>query len=114
MFQTFITALRSNPVDGETSVFSLKDRYVKLEELNKDDEILGVVIDVTEDVRRRRQIEAERDYDPLTGLYNRRGLEIRLSALLDKPETLGCYAVIMIDADEKMYENKKKRKESGI
>ena len=99
LFQSLITALRSDPVDDETNVYSLNDRYVKLEELNKDDEIFGVVIDVTEEVRRRRQIEAERDYDPLTGLYNRRGLEIRLSALFDKPETLGCYAVIMIDAD---------------
>lgn len=99
LFQSLITALRSDPVDGETNIFSLKDRYVKLEEINKDDEILGVVIDVTEEVKRRRQIEAERDYDPLTGLFNRRGLEIRLSALLGEPETLGCYAVIMIDAD---------------
>lgn len=99
LFQTFITGLRNDPVDGETNVFSLKDRYVKLEEINKDGEILGVVVDVTEEVKRRRQIETERDYDPLTGLYNRRGLEIRLSALLDRPETLGCYAVVMIDAD---------------
>lgn len=98
-FQSLVTALRNHPVDGETNVYSLNDRYVKLEEINKDDEILGVVIDVTEEVERRRQIEAERDYDPLTGLYNRRGLEIRLAALLGEPKTLGCYAVIMIDAD---------------
>lgn len=99
LFQSLVTVLRNHPVDGETNVYSLNDRYVKLEELNKDEEIFGVVIDVTEEVRRRRQIEAERDYDPLTGLYNRRGLEIKLSALFDRPETLGCYAVIMIDAD---------------
>ncbi len=98
-FQSLVTALRNHPVDDETNVYSLNDRYVKLEEINKDDEILGVVIDVTEEVERRRQIEAERDYDPLTGLYNRRGLEIRLAALLGEPKTLGCYAVIMIDAD---------------
>lgn len=98
-FQAFITALRQNPVDGETNVFSLKERYVKLEELNKEDEIFGVVIDVTEEIRKRRKIEAERDYDLLTGLYNRRGLEIRLSALFSEPEALGCSAVVMIDAD---------------
>lgn len=98
-FQTFITALRENPVDGETNVFSLKEHYVKLEELNKENEIFGVIIDVTEEIRRRQKIEAERDYDLLTGLYNRRGLEIRLSALFCEPETLGCSAVIMVDAD---------------
>lgn len=98
-FRSFITDLRKNPVDGETNIFSLRDHYVKLEELNKDDEIFGVVIDVTEEISKRLQIEAERDYDPLTGLYNRRGLEIRLAALLDEPEALGCSAVVMIDAD---------------
>lgn len=98
-FQAFITALRQNPVGDETNVFSLKDRYVKLEELNKEDEIFGVIIDVTEEIRKRRKIEAERDYDLLTGLYNRRGLEIRLSALFSEPEALGCSAVVMIDAD---------------
>lgn len=99
LFQSFITKLRSDPVDGETNVYSLKERYVKLEELNQENEIFGVVIDVTEEIRKRRKIEAERDYDLLTGLFNRRGLEIRLSALLGEPETLGCSAVIMIDAD---------------
>lgn len=98
-FQSFITELRSHPVAGETNVFSIEERYVKLEELNKENEIFGVVIDVTEEIRKRQKIEAERDYDPLTGLFNRRGLEIRLSALFSEPETLGCCAVVMIDAD---------------
>lgn len=98
-FQVFITALRKNSVEGETNVFSLKERYVKLEELNRENEIFGVVIDVTEEIRKRRKIEAERDYDLLTGLYNRRGLEIRLSALFSEPETLGCCTIVMIDAD---------------
>ncbi len=99
LFQSFITALRSDPVAGETNVYALKEHYVKLEELDKENEIFGVVIDVTEEIKRRRKIEAERDYDLLTGLFNRRGLEIRLSALFGEPETLGCSAVVMIDAD---------------
>lgn len=98
-FQSFISRLRSNPVADETNVFALKDQYVKLEELDKDNEIFGVIIDVTEDIRKRRKIEAERDYDTLTGLYNRRGLEIRLSTLFGEPEALGHSAVVMIDAD---------------
>lgn len=99
VFQTFISKLCNNPVEGETNVFSLKDHYVKLEEMGRDDEIFGVIIDVTDEIRKRRKIEAERDYDPLTGLYNRRGLELRLSTLFAEPESLGHSAVVMIDAD---------------
>ena len=98
-FRSFISGLCQDPVEGETNIYPLKEHYVKLEELSKDDEIFGVVIDVTDEIRKRRKIEAERDYDPLTGLYNRRGLENRLSALFAEPETLGHGAIVMIDAD---------------
>lgn len=98
-FQEFISHLRQNPVDGETCVFLCRERYVKLEEINDDIEIFGVIIDATEEFEKRRQIEAERDYDTLTGLYNRRGLERKLSALFAEPEKLGCSAIVMIDAD---------------
>ncbi len=102
LFQEFIRQLRSNPVPGEEGVFKLAvqtERYVKLEEICEHNEILGVVIDVTEETVRRRKIEVERDIDSLTGLYNRRGLDSRLERLFAMAENLGHYAVIMIDAD---------------
>lgn len=98
-FQRFIKGICENPVEGEPNTFGIKDRYVKLEEVRENHEILGVVIDVTESVRKRMEIEAERDIDLLTGLYNRRGMEQRLQTLFEKPEELGHSAVIMIDAD---------------
>lgn len=99
VFREFISGLRENPVADETCVFSCRDRYVKLEEIREDAEIFGVVIDVTEEIEKRRKIEAERDFDPLTGLYNRLGMERTLSALFSEPETLGHSAVVMADAD---------------
>ena len=98
-FREFIADLRKNPVDDETCVFSCRNRYVKLEEISENDDIFGVIIDVTDEIEKRKKIEAERDYDPLTGLYNRRGLENRLSALFGGPNAPGCSAVVMIDAD---------------
>ncbi|MGM9571777.1 MAG: GGDEF domain-containing protein, partial [bacterium] len=47
----------------------------------------------------RRQIEEERDIDLLTGLYNRRGIENKVSALFKGADKQGYYALIMIDAD---------------
>lgn len=99
VFREFISSLRKNPVADETCVFSCRDRYVKLEEVSDDAEIFGVVIDVTEEIEKRKKIEAERDFDPLTGLYNRRGMDRKLSALFREPETLGHSAVVMADAD---------------
>jgi len=101
-FQKYINRLRENPVPEEEGVFCLKgehELYVRIDEISRNNDILGVVMDVTEDVMRRRQIESERDRDLLTGLYNRRGLESRISALLEIPSELGHGALIMIDAD---------------
>lgn len=47
----------------------------------------------------KRKLEFERDVDLLTGLYNRRGLDIRLTELFREPEKLGYSAVVMMDAD---------------
>ena len=99
IFKEFIDKLRENPVSNDTSVYQLHDQYVKLEEINDNNGIFGVVIDVTDAIKERKEIEAERDIDLLTGLYNRRGLEMRLTSLFMAPDQLGHSALIMIDAD---------------
>ncbi len=102
IFNEFIEKVRSNPCEGEPGVYVLSEepeQYVRLEELEIGNEVFGVVIDETEDILKRRQIEAERDVDLLTGLYNRRGMETQMSLLFQKPENLRYSALIMIDAD---------------
>lgn len=102
VFQEFIDQVRTKPFAEEQGVYVLSEepeQYVKLEEMEIGKEVFGVVIDVTEDMLRRRKIEAERDVDLLTGLYNRRGLETNLSLLFREPEKLGLSALVMIDAD---------------
>lgn len=99
IFKEFIDKLRENPVSNDTGVYQLHDQYVKLEEINDNNGIFGVVIDVTDAIKERKEIEAERDIDLLTGLYNRRGLEMRLTSLFMAPDQLGHSALIMIDAD---------------
>ncbi len=102
LFRDYLERVRKHPVPGEEGVFQLDDnceRYVRLEEVQENNETFGVVIDMTAGVARRREIEVQRDIDSLTGLYNRRGLDMRLDRLFAEPEKLGHYAVIMIDAD---------------
>lgn len=98
-FQDFIADLRKNLVADETCIFFFREHYIKLDEINNDDEIFGVLVDVTEEINKRRKIEDERDFDQMTGLYNRGGLERRLDTLFSNPRTLGYSALIMVDAD---------------
>ena len=102
LFNQYIEKVRLRPFEAEQGVFILSDepkQYVKLEEMEIGNEVFGVVIDVTDEIIKRRQIEEERDMDLLTGLYNRRGLEAQMSLLLQKPEQMGCAAFVMVDAD---------------
>lgn len=98
-FQQFINQLRENPVPDEPGVFSINGQYVKLEEMHENNEIFGVAVDVTDEIKKRKKIEEERDNDLLTGLYNRRGLQQKLSELFEEPRRLKAGAMIMIDAD---------------
>ena len=73
-------------VVGERNVYRIPgepDRYIKLEETHEESSVFGVVNDVTEEMQRRMQIESERDTDPLTRLYNRRGLSRRVERILE-------------------------------
>ena len=47
----------------------------------------------------RRRIEHERDYDILTGLYNRQAFQRVCESLFARPEKLGCAALLMADLD---------------
>lgn len=94
-----LSRLRSHPCAGDSNIFELDGRYIRVEEISENSSVFGVLIDVTEDTLKRLRIERERDYDLLTGLYNRRGLENFLDSCFCKPETLRESAFVMIDAD---------------
>lgn len=98
-FRKFLNEVCRDAVADENSTFKLGSRYVRLEETEEDGNVFGVALDVTEGVKKRREIERERDIDVLTGLYNRRGLDNKLAEVFADREELGHSAVIMIDAD---------------
>ena len=98
-FNEFLDKIRENPIPDEKGIYQNGDQYIRLEEIRDNNDVFGVVVDVTAEIRKRKEIEIERDIDLLTGLYNRRKLDMILSDLFCKPEILGHSALIMIDAD---------------
>jgi len=98
-FKAHINSVRSNPVFDESNIYRAENRYIRIEENENEGVVFGVMVDVTEEMNKRRELERERDIDTLTGLYNRRGINARLEELMANPDELGHSALIMIDAD---------------
>lgn len=61
VFQEFIIDLRRNIVDDESCVYSCRERYVKLEEAEHGGDVFGVIIDVTQEILKRKKAEDERE-----------------------------------------------------
>lgn len=81
-------------------------RYVRMEIKTEPDRQIGLVEDVTKVTRERMNIEHERDYDTLTGLYNRRAFQRESEKLFrEHPEKLKRAAFVMIDMDNLKYTN---------
>ena len=81
-------------------------RYVRMEIKREQDRKIGLVEDVTRVTRERMNIEHERDYDTLTGLYNRRAFQRESEKLFrEHPEKLKHAAFVMIDMDNLKYTN---------
>ena len=102
LFEEHLEAIRQNPLSGEKGVYVLSgepERFVRLETYFREYSVLGLIVDVTEDIRERRRIEQERDIDLLTGLYNRRAFYRRMEELFGNPNELGACAMLMADAD---------------
>lgn len=60
---------------------------------------IGLVEDVTVSMRERLRIEHERDYDTLTGLYNRRAFKRESESIFGRNEKNRHAAFIMLDLD---------------
>lgn len=74
-------------------------RYLRIEVTHEGKRNVGLVEDVTDATLERLRIEHERDYDLLTGLYNRRAFHREARVLFDRPARLKHAAVLMLDLD---------------
>ena len=74
-------------------------RYIMLRSTIEGYAKIGLAEDVTATVLERMRIEHERDYDILTGLYNRQAFNRVCTELFAAPEHMGVAALLMMDLD---------------
>lgn len=78
----------------------LRLKIVKAEKGNQ----TGVMLDVTDEMEKQRSLERERDYDQLTGLYNRGAFRRSAEELLEHGK-ISCAGLVMWDLDNLKYVN---------
>lgn len=76
-----------------------KVRYVRAESMQDGDRHVGLLEDVTRSTNERIRVEHERDYDVLTGLYNRRAFYNRAGQLFSSQDELCNAALMVLDMD---------------
>ncbi len=81
-----------------------EEKWYQIQELIQDNSRLGIVMDVTKEVYEKRALNYERDYDMLTGIYNRLAFRRKANAIFMKGN-LNNAAFIMFDLDNLKYVN---------
>lgn len=79
--------------------------WARLNMVHTKDKSIAVWQDITDSVIEKQQIEYERDYDPTTGLLNRRAYYRHIVELFHDTDALKTTAFVMIDLDNLKYVN---------
>lgn len=105
-----ITKICSRPYELEKDVYLIgqtegKPHYVKIKSYCESGKTLGIVVDMTEEIIEKQEIERERDVDLLTTLYSRRAFFRRMDTLLLDPQKTKTAMLLMTDLDNLKYVN---------
>ena len=98
-FKDYIDSIRTDDSLYEHNVYEINNKYIQIEEILENNHILGVAMDVTDTINKRKELVQEIYLDTLTGLYNHKGIDMKLETLFSTPKDLGYYALIIIKAD---------------
>lgn len=85
--------------------YTKSTRWLKFSLTRDNNNVVGLVQDITNLVIEKKKIEYERDYDVTTGLFNRRAFYDKVEELFSEPDKLGVAAFLMWDLDNLKYVN---------
>ncbi len=112
-FRTVMNAFSScieHQAEQNVTVYKITDAkgnlsWLRLKLVQENNQILGVLSDITQETLEKRKLEYERDYDLLTNLLNRRAFQTIIQDLFKTPEKLKVAAFMMWDLDNLKYIN---------
>lgn len=105
-FAGMIGTICSHSYEKDVYVLDGEDpHYIRYKSYREKDDVLGVFVDVTEDILERQRIEQERDVDVLTGLCSRRAFFYKMDRLTMAPGELRNAVLMMADMDRLKYVN---------
>lgn len=86
--------------------FGQQKMYLRYRQHKADEFIMGTLLDVTEEINTRLDLEHARDIDALTGILNRRAFNRIVQDILGRRrDSLGVAALVMVDLDNLKFLN---------
>ncbi|MBP3341249.1 MAG: diguanylate cyclase [Peptococcaceae bacterium] len=82
-----------------------QERYLQIQTVDELEKHFGIIVDRTEVVREKMELEYERNYDLLTGLLNRRGFYHQIDLMIDSMGDTEHGVLMMLDMDYLKYIN---------
>lgn len=83
-----------------------EELYLRYKQVEHDDRIVGTLVDATEEINTRIDLERARDIDALTGILNRRAFARMTQELFGRHrEEMGITALVMVDLDNLKFLN---------
>lgn len=107
MFFYKIEEMKLNPVEEVKNTYSVgvtDIKYYTIEQFEQEDAILGVIEDVTKEVEDLLILNYERNYDVLTGIFNRRAFHQKVNEVFKNAE-MKVAGFVMFDLDNLKYVN---------
>lgn len=102
---------------GNTTIYKIpgekENKWIQIFLARESQRTLGTVTDISKEMEEKIRIEFERDYDVLTGIFNRRAFDTALDNLFAFPSRIGIGAFVMLDLDNLKYVNDTYGHEAG-
>jgi diguanylate cyclase (GGDEF)-like protein len=102
LFQNKIHEIRNYQELEEENVYTLPgytDRWVKLKEVTNEKAVMGIIMNVTDEMIEKKKMIHDRDYDYLTKIFNRNALYRIGDTILTNRDYSMEAAVLMFDLD---------------